>query len=173
MKSLLLSGCVVAAFLVPALAPEGHIHAPAVTPAAVTTPQAEPPHHTVVPGDAIKWGAAPASLPAGAQAAALLGNPAKEGPFVLRLKFPAGFLVPPHMHSKDEFIVVLSGNATINSGEKVDESALKGLPTGSFFHLPSGMAHYLWAETETIVQLNGTGPFDVKYIDPKDDPRNK
>ena len=62
---------------------------------------------------------------------------------------------------------------TINSGEKVDEAALKGLPAGSFFHLPAGMAHYLWSETETIVQLNGTGPFDVKYIDPKDDPRNK
>jgi putative glutamine amidotransferase len=26
----------------------------------------------------------------------LLGSPAKEGPFVLRLKFPAGFTVPPH-----------------------------------------------------------------------------
>ena len=34
-------------------------------------------HHTVVPGDAVKWGPAPASLPSGAQAAILLGNPAK------------------------------------------------------------------------------------------------
>jgi quercetin dioxygenase-like cupin family protein len=139
---------------------------------AATAGQAHEPHHTVVSGDAIEWGPAPPSLPVGAQAARLLGSPAEEGPFVLRLKFPAGFIVPPHMHSKDEFIVILSGNLTIESGEKVDQAALKGLPAGSFFHLPSGMPHYLFAETESVVQLNGIGPFDVKYIDPKDDPRN-
>ena len=26
---------------------------------------------------------------------------------------------------------------------------------------------------ESVVQINGVGPFDVIYIDPKDDPRNK
>jgi hypothetical protein len=53
------------------------------------TLSAAEPHHTVVRGDAVEWGAAPPSLPAGAKAAALLGSPGKEGPFVLRLKFPA------------------------------------------------------------------------------------
>ena len=128
-------------------------------------------HHTVVPGDAIVWGKAPASLPPGAQAALLLGSPAQEGPFVLRLKFPAGFVIPPHMHSKDEFVTVLSGSLTIRAGTTVDRTSLKGQPAGTFMHLPAGMAHYLWAETESVVQLNGVGPFDVKYIDPKDDPR--
>lgn len=56
-------------------------------------------HHTIIRGDAVKFGAAPASLPPGAQAVVLLGSPAQEGPFVLRLKFPAGFTVPPHKHS--------------------------------------------------------------------------
>ena len=32
---------------------------------------------------------------------------------------------------------------------------------------------YALADGETVVQINGVGPFDVKYIDPKDDPRNK
>lgn len=146
--------------------------AAAVMTGAATTGQAHEPHHTVVPGDAIEWGPAPPSLPPGAEAARLLGSPAEAGPFVLRLRFPAGFIVPPHMHSKDEFIVVLSGSVTINAGEKVDPAGLDGLPAGTFFHLPSGMAHYLFAETETVVQLNGMGPFDVKYIDPRDDPRN-
>jgi quercetin dioxygenase-like cupin family protein len=141
--------------------------------AAASTPQASDKHHTVVPGDAIKWGAAPPSLPPGAQAAALLGSPAKEGPFVLRLKFPAGFVIPPHRHSKDEFVTLISGKLTIESGEKVDRASLKGLPPGSFIHLPAGMPHYLWAETESVVQINGVGPFDVVYLDPKDDPRKK
>lgn len=130
-------------------------------------------HHTVVPPEAIKWGPAPASLPPGAQAAVLLGSPAKEGPFVLRLKFPAGFVVPPHRHSKDEFVTVISGRFGITAGEKIDRAAVKPLPAASFVHLPAGMAHYAVMEVETVVQINGVGPFDVVYIDPKDDPRKQ
>jgi len=130
-------------------------------------------HHTVVSADAVKWGPAPPSLPPGAQGAVLLGSPAKEGPFVLRLKFPAGFIVPPHRHTKDEFVTVISGKFAIASGEKVDRESLEPLPPASFVHLPAGMPHYARAEGETVVQINGTGPFDVVYIDPKDDPRKK
>ena len=129
------------------------------------------PHHTVVAGDAVKWGPAPPSLPPGAQAAILLGSPAKEGPFVLRLKFPAGFTIPPHRHSKDEFVTVVSGKFAVASGEKLDRASLEPLPPASFVHLPAGMPHYAWAEVATIVQVNGVGPFDVNYIDSADDPR--
>jgi quercetin dioxygenase-like cupin family protein len=103
----------------------------------------------------------------------LLGSPAKEGPFVFRLKFPAGFIVPPHRHSKDEYVTVIAGGFAVASGEKVDRAALKPLPPASFVHLPAGMPHYAMAAVETIVQINGVGPFDVTYIDPKDDPRNR
>jgi quercetin dioxygenase-like cupin family protein len=140
---------------------------------AVAQPQGTEPHHTVVSGDAVKWGPAPPSLPPGAQGATLLGSPAKEGPFVLRLKFPAGFVVPPHRHSKDEFVTVISGRFAITSGEKLDRESLKPLPAASFVHLPAGMPHYAWAEVESVVQINGVGPFDVIYVDPKDDPRKK
>ena len=141
--------------------------------AGAAQPQASEPHHTVVLGDAVTWGPAPPSLPPGAQAAILLGSPAKEGPFVIRLKFPAGYVVPPHRHSKDEFVTVISGNFVATHGEKVDRASLKFLPPGSFVYLPAGMPHYAVAEVETVVQINGVGPFDVKYVDPKDDPRNK
>jgi quercetin dioxygenase-like cupin family protein len=140
---------------------------------AAASTQAHGPHHTVVPADAVKWGPGPASLPPGAQAAALLGSPAKEGPFVLRLKFPAGFTVPPHRHSKGEFVTVISGKFGITAGEKVDRASIKYLPAGSFVHLPAGMAHYAVTEVETVVQINGIGPFDVVYVDPKDDPRKR
>ena len=139
---------------------------------AVTPAQAQA-HHTVVHADEVKWAPAPPSLPPGAQAAVLLGSPAKEGPFVLRLKFPAGFTVPPHRHSKDEFVTVISGKFAIASGEKLDRAAAKPLPPGSFVHLPAGMPHYAVADGETVVQINGVGPFDVTYVDPADDPRKK
>lgn len=140
---------------------------------AATPLTAHEPHHTIIEANAVQWGPAPPSLPPGAQAAALLGHPAKEGPFVLRLKFPAGFVVPPHRHSKDELVTVISGRFQIASGEKLDRASMKGLPAGSFVHLPAGMPHYAAADGETVVQINGTGPFDVVYIDPNDDPRKK
>ena len=128
-------------------------------------------HPTIVAGDAVNWGAAPPSLPPGAQATVLHGSPAKEGPFVLRLRFPAGFVVPPHRHSKDELVTVISGRFSINAGEKVDRAVFKALPAASFVYLPAGTPHYAIAETESVVQINGVGPFDVKYVNPKDDPR--
>jgi quercetin dioxygenase-like cupin family protein len=135
--------------------------------------QASEQHHTTVLNDAVKWGPAPPSVPPGAQAAVLLGSPAKEGPFVLRLKFPTGFIVPPHRHTKDELVTVISGTFVIGAGEKVNRTTATSLPQGSFVHLPAGMPHYALAEGETVVQINGAGPFDIKYIDPKDDPRSK
>jgi hypothetical protein len=46
--------------------------------------------HKIVTPQEVKWGPAPAELPAGAQAAVLLGDPGKEGLFVLRLRLPKG-----------------------------------------------------------------------------------
>ena len=46
---------------------------------------------------------------------------------------------------------------------------LSGTPT--VCHLPAGTPHYAVAETESVVQINGFGPFDVMYVNPKDDPR--
>jgi len=130
-------------------------------------------HHTVLSADAIQWGPAPPSLPKGAQAAVLLGNPAQQGPFVIRLKFPAGFIVPPHRHSEDEFVTVLSGSFTITPEETVDRAAIKPLPPGSFMYMPAGTAHYAFAETEAVVQVQGMGPFDVVYVKASDDPRKQ
>ena len=85
---------------------------------------------------------------------------------MLRLKFP-GFKVLPHRHSKDEFVTVIAGGFGIAAGEALDRAAAKPLAAGSFVHLPAGMPHYAVATGETIVQINGTGPFDVVYVDPK------
>jgi quercetin dioxygenase-like cupin family protein len=91
---------------------------------------------------------------------------------VLRLKFPAGFKVPPHRHSKDELVTVIAGRLGIGSGEQEDAASVQPLPAASFVHLPAGMPHYAWSMGgETIVQINGVGPFDVTYVDPTDDPR--
>ena len=54
--------------------------------------------HVIAPPDSLKWSAGPPALPPGAQIAIVSGDPGKEGLYVLRLKLPAGYKVPPHMH---------------------------------------------------------------------------
>src|SRR5688572_7863997 len=65
-----------------------------------------------------KWIDGPASLPKGAKMAVLEGDPAKEGPFVFRVKIPDGYRVPPHTHPKVERITVIQGTLNIGMGEK-------------------------------------------------------
>jgi quercetin dioxygenase-like cupin family protein len=127
--------------------------------------------HTVVQANGVKWAAAPPSLPKGAQIAVLYGDPSKEGSFVYRLKFPAGYKVPPHMHPNDENVTVISGTVHIGTGDKLDPKKGEAVKPGGYFHMPKGMHHFGWVTEETVLQLNGVGPIGVTYINPADDPR--
>ena len=37
--------------------------------------------------------------------------------------------------------------------------------------MPAGMKHYAWTPAETIIQIDGIGPFVINYVNPEDDPR--
>jgi quercetin dioxygenase-like cupin family protein len=134
---------------------------------------AEEPAHKIITTDAVEWKAAPASLPAGAQAAVLYGDPAKDGLFAMRLKLPAGYHIPPHTHPKPEVVTVISGTARLGMGETADQEKAQRLPAGSFFALPPGMAHYAFTDEETVIQLNSFGPWAINYVRQEDDPRKK
>jgi Domain of unknown function (DUF4437) len=120
----------------------------------------------------IKWKDGPAVLPAGAKFAVLEGDPAKEGPFVMRLWLPDGFRIPPHWHPKVERITVISGTFNLGMGEKFDQSATRAMTAGTFGFWAAGMRHFVWAKGETVIQLHGTGPWMITYVNPADDPRN-
>lgn len=120
----------------------------------------------------VKWKDGPGSLPAGAKFAVLEGDPAKEGPFVMRLWLPDGFRIQPHWHPKVERITVVSGTFNLGMGEKFDQSATREMPAGTFGYWPAGMRHFAWASGETVLQLHGTGPWMITYVNPADDPRN-
>lgn len=129
--------------------------------------------HKLLSPSEIKWGPGPASLPPGAEAAVLYGDPTKEGLFAMRLKFPKGYRIAPHTHPKPEIVTVITGTFQLGTGDKADLSKAKALSAGGFIALPPGHAHYAGADEETIVQLNSTGPWAVTYVNPKDDPRTK
>ena len=124
------------------------------------------------PPTTIEWKEGPAALPPGAKMAALEGDPTKEGPFVVRFQFPAGYRVPPHTHPKTERVTVISGTLYLAAGEALDRTSAKSLPAGSFGFWPAGMKHAAWSEGETVIQLHGIGPWQINYVNPADDPRN-
>ncbi len=126
-----------------------------------------PAAHRIVPAEHIQWRTAPASLPAGAQIAVLHGDPAQEGIFVLRLRLPDNYLIPPHTHLGTEILTVLSGTFHLGMGTE----APVALQAGSFFALPPGMVHHARAEGETVVQISTNGPWQINYVNPSDDPR--
>jgi quercetin dioxygenase-like cupin family protein len=129
-------------------------------------------HKLISPQD-IKWGPAPSSVPAGAQAAVLYGDQSKEGLFAFRLKMPKSYHIAPHTHPKPEIVTVISGTARLGMGRTVDHDKAQVLPAGSFFALQPGAEHYFFADEDTVVQINSIGPWGINYVNPKDDPRPK
>ena len=45
------------------------------------------------------------------------------------------------------------------------------LEEGALFAMPPGMAHYVFTEEETVVQLSSVGPWGITYLNAADDPR--
>jgi hypothetical protein len=136
------------------------------------TEKKSPPKGTPVSLNAqdLKWGDAPADLPKGAMMVVLYGDPTKKGTYALRLKMPDGYRIPPHWHTQDEQLTILSGTFVLHMGDTMDAPAQQ-LTTGGFHFLPGKMHHAAEAKGETIVQLNGMGPFDIHYLNPADNPK--
>lgn len=144
----------------------------AVAAAAAGAGTPQQPHVMAMP-DTIAWGPAPGSLPKGAQAAVLEGDPAKAGAFTLRIKMPDGYTIAPHWHPADEHVTVIAGTFVMGLGERVDRSRGHALTAGAFAMMPTGTRHFAWAQGETIIQLHGTGPWGINYVNASDDPRKK
>jgi quercetin dioxygenase-like cupin family protein len=123
---------------------------------------------TVNPGD-IKWGDAPPDLPRGAQLAVLHGDPSKKAVFTVRLKMPAGYKIPPHWHTNDEQLTILSGTFLLHMGDTQD-APTQELGPGAYHFLPGKMHHAAEAKGDTVLQLDGMGPFDIHYLNPADNP---
>lgn len=128
-------------------------------------------HHSV----AMKWMDGTAvGLPAGAKLAVVSGDPTKDGDFVVRAKFPANYTVPPHHHPTDETVRVLSaGSLTYGMGDKVDTANSATLSKGFHVTMHSGMNHWVTTTEPLELAVSGTGPFEIVYVNPADDPRKK
>lgn len=129
--------------------------------------------HVMTRAADVAWGDPPPFLERGAQFALVAGDPSKAGSlFVIRLKMPAGYRIARHWHPGDEHVTVLEGSLTLAMGE--GEKAHKAsLGSGDYVLLPAHMQHEASTSEGVVVQVHGTGPFALNYVDPKDDPRNR
>jgi hypothetical protein len=127
------------------------------------------PAATFITADQIQWGEAPPVLPRGAQIAVLHGDPFKKGPYTLRLKMPNAYRIPPHWHTQDEQLTVLSGTFLLYMGDTTGTTP-HTLATDAYHFLPGRMHHAAEVVGETVVQVQGMGPFDIHYLNPADNP---
>lgn len=127
--------------------------------------------HAITRAAATTWGDAPPVLPPGAQASVLAGDPGKPGVFTIRLKMPPGYRVPRHWHPTDEAVTLVEGDLTLSMGEAGVAHDGTLLP-GDFVNLPARMQHEASTTGGAVVQVQSSGPFEITYLDPKDDPRN-
>jgi hypothetical protein len=106
--------------------------------------------------DKIKW----VKNAAGTQETAVLfGDPAKPGPYVMRLRWLPGNMSRPHFHPNDRFFVVVEGTWWVGAGEKYDPESTVPVPAGGYVLHKAGAIHYDGAKKEpAVIQVWGMGP---------------
>jgi len=103
----------------------------------------------------IKW----VSNAGGSEQAVLVGDPSKEGLYVVLTKWLPHKNSRPHSHPHDRFITVLKGTWWVNTGPNYDPDGMKPVPTGSFVVHYGGQVHYDGAkDEECILEIVGMGP---------------
>ena len=103
----------------------------------------------VLPED-IDWKPFPA-FPPGVRLAVLIGDPSQPGPYVIRVRVPAGAKLMPHRHPEDRIYTVISGVFYIGFGEKFDGEKVSAYPPGSVIVLPGGTWHFHFAKSGEYV----------------------
>lgn len=96
---------------------------------------------------------------AGGVQALLIGDPSLPGPYMVRLRLPAGLRIPPHTHPDGRIVTVLSGTMYFSFGTQFDSTTVRPYPAGSVWTELPGQAHFAWVrDSEVVLQISGTGP---------------
>ena len=127
--------------------------------------------HVAVSADQLKWGPAPPAVPKGAQIAILAGDPSKDGLYVYRVKVPAGYKVPPHIHPNDENVTVISGTLNIGMGGAFDEKKWASTEGRRVFYICPRACSTLPGLRRYDYSGARMGPQAITYVNPADDPR--
>jgi len=140
--------------------------ASAIVVASVAVAQDGAPGVVALTPDEMKWRSQGVLAAPGLEQANLVGDPAKPGPYSIRIRFPQGYRMPPHTHPDAREVTILSGIYATGYGERFDPANLKTLPAGSFYTEPANVPHYTYIKQDVVLQVSGTGPSGRKYVNP-------
>lgn len=126
--------------------------------------------HEVKAAAQLQW--TPMALP-GCELAAVSGDPSQAGAaFTIRIKCAAGTVIPAHWHPAAENVTILKGALAVGMGDRFDAAKLTAtLNVGDFISIPAEMRHFARANGETVMQVHGTGPFAVNWVNPANVPK--
>lgn len=126
---------------------------------------------TIITPDTVNWSTFHA-FPPGAKVAFLSGDPRESGPFMLRIKIPANYKVPPNWQTVKLYVTVLQGSYSIGVGNIFNPKNGKTLPSTGSVVIPANTHLYFWSNKGAVLEIHGIGPWDIHYVDPMNDPRN-
>ncbi|MHB1949210.1 MAG: cupin domain-containing protein [Gammaproteobacteria bacterium] len=124
----------------------------------------------VITPDTLQWGSFDA-FPPGAQAAILTGDPRENGYFMIRVKIPPHYKIPPNWQTVKVYATVLEGSYSIGVGNKFNPKTGKTLPSTGSVIIPANTHLYYWSNNGAVLEIHGIGPWDIHYVNPADDPR--
>ena len=137
-----------------------------VTLSAVAVAQTADPGVVALTPAEMRWTSQGGLAAPGMEQLSLVGDPAKPGPYTLRLKFPKGLKIAPHTHPDSREVTILSGTFATGYGEEFDVTKLKTLPAGSFYTEPANVPHYIEIKEDVVLQVSGTGPSQRRFVNP-------
>lgn len=125
--------------------------------------QEEEPVEATVPSAELEYTEIqPEGFEPGMKIATIQGDPAvADEEHVVRLSFPDGYRIPPHYYANPENLTVISGKLLLAMGQDADESTLESYQPGDSLYVAPEDPHFGKAKGETVIQLQGTGAFEI------------
>jgi quercetin dioxygenase-like cupin family protein len=120
--------------------------------------------HVVRAGD-IQWNDCPPHLPDLCEVTVLAGDPQSADMFTVRFRLSEGFLMPPHTHPKDERVTVIEGLVSVAFGPEGSRENAKQFGPGDYYVNARNAIHTVWADSNSIVQITGIGPWEAHFIE--------
>jgi hypothetical protein len=166
LANVMLTATVLSVWIAPAYAQRDAAAAP--THATLRDPQGPEPDRGhvpfVLPAD-IKW----TGDPKRSETAILYGDPNREGPYGLLIKWHPGNFSRPHFHDQTRHIYVVSGTWWVSSSNVYDEHTTYPFHAGTFSTDVANTVHWdgcRAGESEpAVILLTGVGPVKTVSVD--------
>ena len=130
----------------------------------------DPSETFVLPYDKIlfqPWSGVP---PNSGQITTLYGDLNKPGPYVVMMRWNAGWFSAPHTYATDRICVVVFGTWWVNSGSEFSPQDAVPVGPGGYVKRTARTPHYdgvpAGRRDAAVIAIFGLGPVDLQLIDP-------